>query len=173
MKARWMMAAVMLAMIAATAAAAEEKPVSLVPKAPAASSEPLHWHDLDTCWMRQFRNPMEGVEMGLDLRLREVFGHNILSLNDQWGDDQGANAGNWNNYHWQRYRTRLSTKVALTDDVTFNSRLTWEFWGHVQPEGGYHPINGKEPFMAEHNYDFDEAIFDIMMSSFEMPLICL
>jgi hypothetical protein len=173
MKARWMMAAVVLAMIAATAAAAEEKPASTAQQA-YASPEPAHWHDVDTDWMKKFHNPMEGVEMGLDLRLREVFGHNILSLNDQWGDNQGANAGNWNNYHWQRYRTRLSTKVALTEDVTFNSRLTWEFWGHVQPEGGYHPINGAEPFMAEHNYDFDEALFDIMniqfRNAFDLPL---
>lgn len=128
---------------------------------------PLHWHDVDTDWMKKFHNPMEGVEMGLDVRLREVSARNIFGLNDQFGDT-AADPGNWNNYHWQRYRTRWSTKWALDDDVTFNTRLTWEFWGHCAPDESFNP------FFSEENYDFDEALFDIMnvqfRNAFDLPL---
>lgn len=110
-----------------------------------------HWHEIDTDFMKKFHNPMEGLTMGLDIRLREVYGRNILSMNKDWGGSE-----NYNDHHWQRYRTRWSLKWALNPDIDFNTRLTWEFWGHCKPEN--HPI----PFFEEQNYDFDEAIFDIM-----------
>ena len=37
-----------------------------------------HFHEVDTDWMKAFHNPMEGLEMGLDLRLREVYSRNML-----------------------------------------------------------------------------------------------
>jgi hypothetical protein len=120
--------------------------------------------------MRAFHNPMEGVTMGLDLRLREVYNRNIFSLNESYGDNAaaGTGPGNWNNYHWQRYRTRWSTKWALSEDVDFNTRLTWEFWGHCAPDESFNP------FFNEKSYDFDEAIFDHMniqfRNAFDMPL---
>lgn len=123
-----------------------------------------HFHEVDTDFMKTFHNPMEGVTMGLDLRLREVFARNIFSLNDQFGDP----AGNWNNYHWQRYRPRWSTKWALSDDIDFNTRLTWEFWGHCAPDDSFNP------FFSNKSYDFDEAIFDHfniqVRNAFDMPL---
>jgi hypothetical protein len=147
----WIMAG---GMLVATAQSAEQ----------AATTTPAkHWHEVDTDWMKSFHNPMEGLEMGLDLRLREVYNRNIFSLNDNYGG-----AENWNNYHWQRYRTRWSTKWTLTDDITFNTRLTWEFWGHCAPDN--HP----NPFLSEKNYDFDEALFDHMniqfRNAFDLPL---
>jgi hypothetical protein len=124
-----------------------------------------HFHEVDTDFMSKFHNPMEGVTMGLDLRLREVFTRNLFGLNDQWGDAVGEN---WNNYHWQRYRTRWSTKWALDEDVDFNTRLTWEFWGHCSPDESFNP------FFTQKSYDFDEAIFDHfniqMRNAFDMPL---
>lgn len=126
-----------------------------------------HWHDTDSDFMKSFHNPMEGLEMGLDMRLREVYSRNLFSLNEQFGD-AAANPGNYNNYHWQRYRTRWSTKWTLSEDVTFNTRLTWEFWGHCAPDESFNP------FFSEKNYDFDEAIFDIfnvrIQNAFDMPL---
>ena len=111
---------------------------------------------------------MEGLTMGLDLRLREVYARNIFSLNEQYGDNAAANPGNWNNYHWQRYRTRWSTKWAIDEDIDFNTRLVWEFWGHVAPDDSF------SPFLSEKSYDFDEAIFDHMniqfRNTFDMPL---
>jgi hypothetical protein len=110
-----------------------------------------HWHEMDNDFMKAFHNPMEGVTMGLDIRLREVYARNIFSMNDDAGGSD-----DWNNYHWQRYRTRWSLNWAISEDVTFNTRLTWEFWGHCDPE---HSFN---PFLSEKNYDFDEALFDTM-----------
>ncbi|MHC4553524.1 MAG: hypothetical protein ACYSUT_12300, partial [Planctomycetota bacterium] len=121
-----------------------------------------HWHEVDTDLMNKFHNPMEGVTMGLDLRLREVYARNIFGLNDQFGDPD-----NWNNYHWQRYRSRWSTKWALDEDVDFSTRLTWEFWGHCSPDESFNP------FFTE-DYKFDEAIFDHMnmqfRNAFDLPL---
>lgn len=128
-----------------------------------ADAPPKHWHEVDTDWMKTFHHPTEYLEMGLDLRLREVYGRNIFSLNDNYGG-----AENWNNYHWQRYRTRWSTKWLLDEDITFNTRLTWEFWGHCAPDNSF------SPFFSEKNYDFDEALFDTMniqfRNAFDMPL---
>lgn len=122
-----------------------------------------HWHDVESDFMNAFHNPMEGVEMGLDLRLREVYTENLFSLNKDFGGEE-----DFNQYHWQRYRTRLSAKVKLDEDVDFNTRLTWEFWGHCAPDNSFNP------FFSEKNYDFDEAIFDIMnvqiRNAFDMPL---
>ncbi|MHC5135110.1 MAG: hypothetical protein ACYSO0_01690, partial [Planctomycetota bacterium] len=110
------------------------------------SQEPApHFHEVNTDFMDKFHNPMEGVKMGLDVRLREIYARNIFSLNEQYGDNgidgKGLYAGNWNNHHWQRYRTRWSTKWAIDEDIDFNTRLVWEFWGHVSPDG-WHPIFG-------------------------------
>ncbi|MHC5083492.1 MAG: alginate export family protein, partial [Planctomycetota bacterium] len=123
-----------------------------------------HWHEVDTDFMKAFHNPMEGLEMGLDLRLREVYARNIFGLNDSFGDDGG---GNWNNYHWQRYRTRWSTKWSLAENVTFNTRLVWEFWGHCAPDDSFSPF-------FEEDYEFDEALFDHFnlqfREAFDMPM---
>ncbi len=122
-----------------------------------AGTPPKHWHEVDNDFMRAFHNPMEGVTMGLDLRLREVYARNIFSYNDQFGDDASApyKPGSWNNYHWQRYRMRWSTKWALSEDIDFNTRLTWEFWGHCRPERNWY-----RDFLDEQNYDLDEMLFD-------------
>lgn len=129
-----------------------------------AGQEAKHWHDIDAAWMDAFHNPMEGVTMGFDLRLREVYARNIFGMNDQFGDP----AGNYNNYHWQRYRSRWSTKWALDEDIDINTRLTWEFWGHCAPDASFNP------FFSNKSYDFDEAIFDHMniqfRNAFDLPL---
>lgn len=109
-----------------------------------------HWHDSDSDLMKAFHNPMEGVTMGLDIRLREVYAGNLLSMNKDWGY-----SGKFNDHHWQRIRPRWSLSRAISEDITFNTRLTWEFWNHCKPER--HP----NPFFANQNVDFDEAIFDI------------
>lgn len=177
MNAKWILAA-LIAAAAGQLTAEEAKPIDTAQEVRTETyvqAPPAHFHDVDADWMKTFHNPMEGVELGLDVRLREVYARNIFSLNEEWGDNPAAphQAGNWNNYHWQRYRTRLSAKWNINDDVSFNTRLTWEFWGHESPEG-YHPINGPVPFLAEQNYDFDEAIFDIFniqfRNAFDMPL---
>ncbi|HOK65879.1 MAG TPA: alginate export family protein [Anaerohalosphaeraceae bacterium] len=122
-----------------------------------------HWHEVDSDLLKAFKNPMEDVTMGLDLRLREVYGRNLLSMNEDWGGSD-----NYNDHHWQRIRTRWSLKWAMAEDMDLNTRLTWEFWNHCKPEN--HPI----PFFENQNVDFDEAIFDIFniqwRNAFDMPL---
>jgi len=122
-----------------------------------------HWHEVDSDFAKAFRNPMEGVTMGLDLRLREVYTNNLFSMNEDWGGKDDYNA-----HHWQRIRVRWSLKWAMTEDVDFNTRLMWEFWNHCKPEE--HP----NAFFAEQNTDFDEALFDIFniqwRNAWDMPL---
>lgn len=133
-----------------------------------------HWHDTDSEGWKKFHNPAEGVELGLDLRLREVYGRNILTLNETFGDvpGPGIQAGNWNNYHWQRYRTRLSAQFHLSDDVDFNTRLVWEFWTHPAPDR-HHPGVSDE-FFGRQSTELDEVIFDHFnlrfRNVFDMPL---
>lgn len=135
----WIMAG---GMLVATAQSAEQ----------AATTTPAkHWHEVDTDWMKSFHNPMEGLEMGLDLRLREVHSRNMLTVSDNEGDK-----------HYQRVRTRLSAKYLLDEDVTFTARLTWEWWHWCRPVG------------TRRDTEFDEAIFDHMniqfRNAFDLPL---
>ena len=107
----------------------------------------------DADWLEKFHNPAEGVTMGLDLRIREVYGRNLTTMNDS-----GAN----NDWNWGRYRTRLSAKFELDPDVDLNTRLTWEWFSWSDPPS------------REHSVDFDEMIFDrmnlTMRNVFDLPL---
>lgn len=145
--------------------------VSAAAPAPETPETTKHWHDL--C-MDTFHHPFDGLEMGLDLRLREVYAHNFVSLNDQFGDAGnvgGIPPANANDNHWQRIRTRWFTKWTLSPDVTFNTRLVWEFWPITDPER-YH-INGMKN-LAKQNTDFREMIFDWMniqwKNAFDAPM---
>jgi len=134
--------------------------------AAAAPAEP-HWHDVKGAWADAFHHPFDGLEMGLDIRLREVYAHNIFSVNDQWGDP----AANSNDNHWQRYRTRWSTKWTLAEDMTFNTRLVWEFWSITDPE--QHHLKSMRA-LAKQDTDFREATFDWMniqwKNAFDLPM---
>ena len=91
---------VMIAGVASIAMAAEKAGETYV------QEDAAHFHEIDNDFMKAFHNPMEGLTMGLDLRLREVYARNIFSLNDSYGDSgidgAGTNAGNWNNHHWRK-----------------------------------------------------------------------
>jgi hypothetical protein len=140
-------------------------------KAPAATAAPTataapHWHTMD--FMDAFHHPFDGLEMGLDLRLREVYTHNMFALDDQFGDASGMNS---NDMHWQRWRTRWSTIWTLAPDVTFNTRLTWEFWTITGPDRM--PVNSMKP-LAKQDTDFRELIFDNLnlkfKNAFDLPM---
>ncbi|MBM4102906.1 MAG: hypothetical protein FJ263_02495 [Planctomycetes bacterium] len=145
-------------------------------KAPAATAAPVaaaepHWHTMD--FMDAFHHPFDGLEMGLDIRLREVYAHNLLSPDDQFGDNALAllTPNNSNDHHWQRYRTRWSTIWTLSPDVTFNTRLVWEFWSITDPER--HHIPGLK-LLTKQDTDFREMIFDTMnikwKNAFDAPM---
>ncbi len=86
-----------------------------------------------------FRNPTPWLQMGLDFRFRTIYAENIDTLNQ-------ANPNS--RFNFQRYRSRWSTKWILGDDVSFNTRLTWEFrtWD--------------DPPRKPQDVDLDEALFD-------------
>ncbi len=86
-----------------------------------------------------FHNPAPWLNMGLDHRFRSVWADNIDTLNDENVNHE---------FEYQRYRTRWWTKWVLGEDVTLNTRLTWEFrtWD--------------EPPRKPQEVDFDEALFD-------------
>ncbi len=125
-------------------------------------SEPHHHLFYDADWLDEFHNPTDWLEMGLDFRFREVFARNIIGLNEDAVDPVTGSPAN--NHHYERIRTRWSTKTKLTDDIDFNTRLTWEFFMFHSD-----PFPGKEQ-----DVDFDEAIFDhfnlTFRNAFDMPL---
>ncbi|NLZ05222.1 MAG: alginate export family protein [Phycisphaerae bacterium] len=86
-----------------------------------------------------FHHPNPYLEMGLDHRFRTIYAENIDTLNKESVD---------NRYDFQRYRTRWWTKWILDEDVSFHTRLAWEFRTWDDPP--------KKP----QDVDFDEALFD-------------
>jgi hypothetical protein len=121
--------------------------------------------------MDAFHHPFDGLEMGLDLRLRDEYNHNSTSLNDQYGDDRGgvhpSKPGNWNEENGQRYRMRWSTVWTLAPDVTFNTRLVWEFWT-------FNTERSSSKATSEQNLDLREMIFDCLnikwKNAFDVPM---
>jgi hypothetical protein len=148
---------------AAKPAAAAESPATAYV---GAESVP-HWHTIQGDWADAFHHPFDGLEMGLDVRLREVYTRNMFTLNDQFGDP----TANSNHMQWQRYRTRWSTIWTMAPDVTFNTRLVWEFWSISSPE--QMPVAGLRP-LAQRDTDFRELIFDTMnikwKNAFDAPM---
>jgi hypothetical protein len=129
---------------------------------PVVAQAPAHWHDMD---FDAFHHPFDGLEMGLDLRLREVYARNIFSPNKSFGDDA---SGSWNEHNWQEYRMRWSTVWTLAPDVTFNTRLVWDFWTITSPQRHFNDA------LSNQNTDFREMIFDRMniqwKNAFDAPM---
>jgi hypothetical protein len=154
MNAKWILAAV-IAAAAGQTMAQETKPLDTAQEVRTETyvqKPPAHFHEVDADWMKKFHNPMEGVEMGLDLRLREVYSRNMFTVSDSLEGDR----------HYQRIRSRWSLKWALDEDIDFRTRLTWEFWNWCKPEG------------FRRSTEFDEAIFDHFnlqfRNAFDLPL---
>ncbi len=122
----------------ATTTAAAPAPAATAP-APTTPAAPEHtelfWPD---AW-KAFHNPTPWLSMGLDARFRVEYGENFMTLNDSNIDHERE---------YERYRARWWTKWTLNDDVTFNTRLAWEFrtWD--------------EPRSQDVNFNPDEALFD-------------
>jgi len=103
--------------------------------------------------MDKFHNPADWIEMGFDLRIRYVYGKNIITQDTQ------VRSSDW---HYSRNRARLSAKFKLSENVDFNTKLTWE-WRHWDRPKGF----------ASHT-DFDEIVFDTfnltVRNLFDAPL---
>lgn len=151
------------------AATTPEKPAATA--APAKVAEPAHWHTMD--FMDSFHHPFDGLEMGLDLRIRNEYNHNTTSFDNQFGDGVGRNTakktmeGNWNEENAQRYRMRWSAIWTLAPDVTFNTRLVWEFWTFTTERTS-------SATSSDQNLELREAIFDWMnikwKNAFDVPM---
>ncbi len=84
------------------------------------------------------KNPTDWFTWGADLRMREIYQNDHITLNNNVPGHE---------WHWQRYRTRLWSKVTPLKNFEINSRLVWEFRNFCQPEG-------------RRNFDGSDALFD-------------
>lgn len=147
-----MTGSVALAAAGATAQAPAKEAVKAAPAAPASSThEELFWPD---AW-KTFHNPAPYLSMGLDARFRIEAGENWQTLNEAQATDH--------TWLYERYRSRWWTKWVLNEDVTFNTRLVWEFrtWQYPETKQWYinpRHVGGQNPFVTEFNPD--EALFD-------------
>jgi hypothetical protein len=98
------------------------------------------------------KNPTDWLSLGADLRLREVWFKNAITLSDK---------APGNEYHFQRYRSRLwaSAKPFEDIDLSLNARLTWEFRNYCKPESG-----------DLRSVEWDEAVFDNLNIRWEKML---
>jgi hypothetical protein len=159
---------------AASPAAAKTPTPAPAPAAPVASTVEPHWHTVQGDWVDAFHRPFDGLEMGLDVRLRNEYYHNSR-LDDNYGDDATSNTntvkeikpGNWNEENAQRYRTRWWMAWKLAPDVTFNTRLVWEFWT-------FDTARANSKLRGQQDTDFREMIFDQFniqwKNAFEAPM---
>ena len=90
-------------------------------------------------WAKKVKNLDSWLEWGGDIRFRWTYAPNAFHLDKGLDEER----------HYQRYRTRLWTKIKPLEDVELNARLMWEFrtW--------HHPKDRRE-------FDGDEALFDIL-----------
>ncbi len=132
---------------AGAAVAAKEPAKAAVPAAP--PHQELLWPGL---W-QTFHDPTPWLHMGLDERLRLEAGQNWQALNDDVANDHL--------WQYERYRTRWWTKWSLNEDISFNTRLVWEFRTWQRPETKTRFINppgSENPHVTSFNPD--EALFD-------------
>ncbi|MCX5647087.1 MAG: alginate export family protein [Phycisphaerae bacterium] len=135
---------------APAAAAKEPTKESAAPAAPA--HEELLWPEF---W-QTFHDPAPWLHMGLDQRLRLEAGQSMQTLNKTMLTDH--------HYLYERYRTRWWTKWDLDENVSFNTRLVWEFRTWEQPENKNQWLNPIYPGYSTHpsvtHFNPDEALFD-------------
>lgn len=139
------------------APAKEQPPVAGATAAPASAAAvpapPTHtelfWPEL---WGK-FHNPTPWLSMGLDHRFRIEAGENWDTLND----DSPFGRHKW---EYERYRTRWWTKLVLSDDISINTRLAWEFRTYEFPHA--EPLAGLDYEKYDRNIVWDEALFDWM-----------
>ncbi len=132
--------------------AAAAAPAKEAAKPAAPTHKELFWPDF---W-QTFHDPTPWLHMGLDERLRIEAGENWQTL------DPEDNRGTDDRWMYERYRTRWWTKWALSDDISFNTRLVWEFRTWQDPEHKRQFVNppggGENPFVT--HWNADEALLD-------------
>lgn len=133
---------------AGTAAAPAKEPAKA-----AAPAAPAHTELLWPEFWQTFHDPTPWLHMGLDERLRLEAGQNMATLNNGIPADH--------RYMYERYRTRWSTRWMLDENVSFNTRLVWEFrtWQAPQTKNQFtNPLDHEQAHVTSFNPD--EALFD-------------
>jgi hypothetical protein len=102
-----------------------------------ASPDPLDW----------FHNPAPWLEQGGDFRFRENVGYNWKTLNNDL-KSKGDDTSRW---WWERYRTRLWDKFKLDDDISINTRFTWEVRQYDKPDSAFQRTDLDEIIMDNFN----------------------
>lgn len=137
-----MMCAAWLVLIAAARAEAQTStaPATTRPAATAPASDAAAKKAADPVedFIQKTKKPVNWLEWGFDHRAREEYQGNNRTL-----DKNAAN----HESHFQRYRSRLWTKITPVTDVDINTRLTWEFRNFCKPD-------------TLNSTDMDEALFD-------------
>ncbi len=134
-------------------APAKETAPAVAPAKPAAPvHQELFWPEL---W-QTLHDPTPWLHMGLDHRFRVETGQNWQTLN--------GNNGPTDDWLYQRYRTRWWTKWTVNEDISFNTRLVWEFRTWEDPDTRNRNLNprypGRDPGETVKEFNIDEAIFD-------------
>lgn len=101
-------------------------------------------------WVNEAKNPTPWLNWGFDQRLRTIYTKNFLWLDN----DSSAPENEW---HFQRFRSRLWSTITPVENMTINTRLVWEWRNYCKPDSDARsgPI------------EWDEAIFDRMNVSFK------
>lgn len=76
-------------------------------------------------WVQNIKNPLPGWTWGADLRLRNEYFNNAITLDKNAADHE---------WHFQRYRLRWWNTLAFSQDVALNARLIWEGRHYTQPK---------------------------------------
>ncbi len=93
---------------------------------------------IDPEWVKKSKQPVPWLKWGADLRLREIWGDNITTLDE-------STAGH--ERHFQRYRGRVWASILPHEDISLNARLVWEPRVIQKPKGAQRWI-------------WDEVLFD-------------
>jgi hypothetical protein len=121
-----------------------------------AAAAPAHEELLWPEFWQTFHHPAEWLTMGLDQRIRQESGQNMQTLNGNVPSDH--------QWSYQRYRTRWSTKWDLDENVSFNTRLVWEWRTWEQPDDKNYWSNPLRPGYGTHesvtHFNPDEALLD-------------
>jgi hypothetical protein len=94
---------------------------------------------------KRSKNPTDWLNWGYDLRLRDIYQKNPIT-NDKHAPPP-SRGGPGNEYHFQRYRSRLWFNIKPIKDIEIRTRLIWEFRNYCKPDG-------------RRKSDIDEALFD-------------
>ena len=105
------------------------------------------------------KQPTDWLSWGADLRMREVWADNHINLDDSRDGHE---------FHYQRYRFRLWTKIDFTESLSANIRAVWEPRNWCKPGDRLDAANGGG------SWDEGEVVFDHMniqyKDAFNLPL---